>query len=90
MIRADGVAVSAGDAIALVDGTLVAAAGTLEGALLAGLSRVVEGAELITLFVGENGDRLEAERLIGEWYPDLNVETIEGGQPHYPYIVGIE
>ena len=31
-----------------------------------------------------------AERLIGEWYPDLNVETIEGGQPHYPYIVGIE
>ena len=87
---ADGVAVSAGDAIALVDGTLVAAAGTLEGALIAGLSRVVEGAELITLFVGENGDRLEAERLIGERYPDLNMETIEGGQPHYPYVVGIE
>ena len=87
---ADGVAVSAGDAIALVDGTLVAATGTLEGALLAGLARVVDGAELITLFVGENGDRLEAERLIGERYPDLNMETIEGGQPHYPYVVGIE
>ena len=63
---ADGVSVSAGDAIAVADGTLVAAAGTLEEALLAGLSRVVEGAEVITLFVGENGDGPEAERLIGE------------------------
>ena len=87
---ADGVSVSVGDAIVLVDGALVAATETLEKALLAGLARAAEEAELVTLIVGAEGSAEEATRLISERYPDVEVETIEGGQPHYPYVAGVE
>ena len=89
----DGVTVSEGDAIALVDGTLVARAGTLEEALLEGLGRVAGGAELVTVYLGADAPPDAEERvtrLIGEAHSGLEVEVMDGGQPHYPYILGVE
>ncbi|MES4792890.1 MAG: hypothetical protein C4321_07810 [Chloroflexota bacterium] len=77
---ADGVAVEAGQGIAVVDGKLVAACGSLEDALFAGIA-AAGGPEagLITVYVGEGGNAAAAE-----------VEVIAGGQPLYPYIVAVE
>jgi hypothetical protein len=90
----DGVTVSAGDAIALVDGLLIGRAQTLEGALLAGLAQAAgSGAEIVTLYLGKEaepdaGTRVEA--LIRASHPGLAVEVVEGGQPRYPYVLGVE
>jgi dihydroxyacetone kinase-like predicted kinase len=89
-----GVAVKAGDSIALLDGVLIAGGGTLEEALLAALAKCVdEASELLTLYLGEGATHDAGERvraLIEEAYPGLAVEVVAGGQPHYPYVVGVE
>ncbi len=84
--------VRAGDAIALVDGRLVAHGGDVLGVLVEAV-RTLEGAGIATLYAGADvsdadagsaADRLRAE-LAG-----VEVEVRRGGQPHYPYIVQIE
>jgi uncharacterized protein len=58
------------------------------------LSRLLEPAhELLTLIEGE-GARVADTRRIEEWlseeYPEVAVEVHQGGQPLYPYLLGIE
>ena len=89
----DGVAVRIGEAIVLVDGTLIASVAEPEEALLAGLARVVDGAELVTVFLGVDAPAGAGERvaaLIEQAHPALEVEVVDGGQPYYPYILGVE
>jgi hypothetical protein len=58
------------------------------------LSRLLEDShELVTLIEGE-GARVADTRRIEEWlseeYPDVALEVHQGGQPLYPYLLGIE
>jgi uncharacterized protein len=58
------------------------------------LSRLLdETHELVTLIEGE-GARVADTRLIEEWlseeWPDVALEVHQGGQPLYPYLLGIE
>jgi hypothetical protein len=58
------------------------------------LSRLLNGThELVTLIEGE-GARVADTRRIEEWlseeYPDVALEVHQGGQPLYPYLLGIE
>ena len=58
------------------------------------LSRLLEGQhELVTLIEGE-GSKAGDTRRISEWlreeYPDIALEVHHGGQPLYPYLLGIE
>ena len=90
----DGVEVAAGDAITLVDGVLTSRASNVDEALMAGLAEAVsDDAEYLALFLGEDasaedGDRVVA--LIKAAHPDLEIDVASGGQPHYPYIAGVE
>ena len=89
----DGIGVALNEPIALVDGRLVAAAASVEDALVAGLEyALTPGSELITVYLGADapdGSAALAERL-AQRFPELAVETVEGGQPHYPYVAGVE
>ena len=90
----DGVAVREGDAIVLVDGTLVANTPTTREALLEGLARaeVAEGS-LVTLYAGADVSEDEYLALaedIRETHPGVEVEALSGGQPLYPYIASVE
>jgi uncharacterized protein len=58
------------------------------------LSRLLEDRhELITLIEGE-GSKVADTRKISEWlseeYPEIALEVHHGGQPLYPYLLGIE
>jgi DAK2 domain fusion protein YloV len=90
----DGVEVAAGDAIALLDGVLTARAASVDEALMAGLAEAVsDESELVTLYLGEEASDEDGERvtvLIETAHPQLEVEIVSGGQPHYPYIAGVE
>ena len=91
----DGVTVAAGDPIVLVDGVLVARAPTEEEALLMGIQYAdPDGeAELVTVYLGAGAPVDTAETLaarIEGARPDVAVEVIDGGQPHYPYVAGVE
>lgn len=54
---------------------------------------VTEDSELVTLFTGEDvseEETSEIENYIEETYPDVEVETISGGQPVYSFIISVE
>jgi DAK2 domain fusion protein YloV len=93
-VEIDGVNVETGQVIALLDGKLVLAATSVEEACMSMLEKAeVEEYELITMFVGADYARSEANRIadaIQEKYPDQEVEMQDGGQPHYQLIIAIE
>jgi DAK2 domain fusion protein YloV len=96
-------AVAEGDWLAIVHGDgIVAVAGGAVAATMALLEHVVDAGqggaqetrrELITVLTGadaEPDDTAELERWISERFPDVEVEIHDGGQPLYPYLLGIE
>jgi hypothetical protein len=92
--KVDGVQVTAGQAIGLLDDTLVAAGDDLGDVLQATFEKAgAERAELATLYYGEAIPLPEvnrwAEQLVSRW-PGLQVEIHDGGQPHYPIIASVE
>jgi DAK2 domain fusion protein YloV len=83
-----------GQAIALLDGELVAVADhipQLVDDVLSGMD--LSGSEIITVYHGADTDSAEAGELaesLRRRYPHLEVEPIFGGQPHYNYIISVE
>jgi len=87
------VVVKKGKPVAFLDGELVATAPgfpALIEKLLPGLG--LEGAEVITIYYGADTKPQQAEEiaeLLQQHFPG-EVEVVEGGQPHYHYIMSVE
>jgi hypothetical protein len=81
-------------AIGFVDGELKAVGEKPAQVLLDVLKRSgVEKSEIVTVYYGKATRRTEAEEVVErvrEKYPDLEVELVYGGQPHYNYIASVE
>jgi uncharacterized protein len=93
-VELDGVAVNEGALIGLVDGRLCSS-GTDEDTVLDGMldSLAIEDCEIVTVYYGLDVQANDAARLMGKIesrYPDIEVEIVNGGQPHYHYIIGAE
>ncbi len=93
-VEIDGVNVKDGQVIALLDGKLVVSAETVEQGVMDLLEKAdAADHELVTLFYGEGMTHAEANRMkdvIGQKYPNLEIEVQEGGQPHYQFLISIE
>ncbi len=90
----DGVACKAGQAIALLDGRLVAS-GDDEAAVMDRLLSLAALKEdsLVTLYYGVDVPSQQAEETaarVRERFPQVEVEVAHGGQPSYPYLLSIE
>ena len=90
----DGVAVSFGDYIALLDDKLVVTAQSAEDALeqAIGLAGVDSGS-ILTIYRGADADSEAAETCAATLEartPGLQVDRLFGGQPHYHYLASIE
>jgi len=83
-----------GDVLGIVDGDVALLDTTVEGATREVLSRLLSaGGELVTLVVGADADPGLAQRVAGVLErdrPDVEVVVIDGGQPVYPLLVGVE
>ncbi len=93
-VEIDGVRVQTGQVIALLDGKLVASAGSVEEGCLEFLEKAnASEDELITLYYGQDTTHAEANRIadvIRQKYSSQEVEVQEGGQPHYQFIISVE
>ena len=93
-VEINGVSVKNGEVIVLLDGKLIAAANSLVDAV----TQLLEKAdtlerERITLFYGNNLTPTEVDPVVEEiqkLYPEHEIEVLEGGQPHYHFIIAIE
>ena len=53
----------------------------------------IQNFEIVTLYYGEGVGAKEAEetaRRIKQLYSQLEIEVVDGGQPHYAYILSAE
>jgi len=88
-----GYQVRQGEVMAIVDGQLMATAATPDEALRKALQVLGVQEGLLTLYYGADTDPHTAQTLANSLqseYPGLEVETVDGGQPHYYYIASLE
>ncbi len=88
----DGQHVGKGEHLALLDGKLVAHADD-ELAALATAAKTLSGTGLFTLYVGagvHDARRDAAAGRLRATFPGAEGEVVDGGQPHYPFIVAAE
>jgi len=80
--------------IGFLDGDLVTVGDGITAVINEVLARVnLDVAEVITIYYGAAVQPAETEQLsasIREQYPQLQVEVVQGGQPHYDYIISVE
>lgn len=93
-VQINGMDVQEGEAIGLVNGTLKVKGDSPVEVSKAALEQMrAEDYEIITIYYGESVTAEEAQQLateIMDRYPDQEVEVIDGGQPHYHYILSAE
>jgi uncharacterized protein len=84
----------AGDVLAMVEGEVHLIGADLARTCRDLLDRMLGGGgELVTLLVGSDAPADLAEQLtahLGRAWPFVEVQAYDGGQPHYPLLVGIE
>ena len=93
-VKIDGVEVAEGQFIGLLEGRLVTAEDSPETALrsaldLAGLS----AGAIVTLYYGPGAQASDAESVaqgLKSGFPGIQVDLIDGGQPHYQYLASVE
>ena len=90
----DGVAVSLGDYIALLDDRLVVTAQSPEGALEEAIALAGVGNDsILTIYRGTDAELEAAEAsaaALESKAPGVQVDLYYGGQPHYHYLASIE
>ena len=86
--------ISRGDTIAVVDGEVAAAGSRPEEVVGAALDRLGgEGLEVVTIYRGAGVDPADSRQLevaIRGRFPGIEVESHDGGQALYPYIISAE
>jgi len=88
----DGIAVRAGNYLALVDGNAVAAGPSFDEVARSLLDRLLaKPRDVLTVLTGDGAPPLNGvlDELV-EKHPDLELDVHEGGQPHYPLLLSVE
>jgi len=91
--RVRDVRVQEDDVIAIVDDELTLSAQSAEEAVIQALERLAGQGSLVTLYHGGESNPSGAQTLAGNIrarFSSYEVEVVEGGQPHYDYIVSLE
>jgi DAK2 domain fusion protein YloV len=91
-VSLNGLAIRRGDWLGLADGEPVGGGDDFAAVALVVVARLLaEPREVLTLLTGDEPPALDGllERLAAD-HPELEVEVHEGGQPHYPLLLGAE
>lgn len=90
-----GLPVKKGQVVAIVnDDEIVAVGDVIFGVIFQALSKLnIENMEIITIYFGAQTKSEDANKLLEELnnrYAGKQVEVVDGGQPHYSYIISLE
>lgn len=93
-VELNGVKVKEGQPIGLLDDVLVASGETIESVVWTMFEQMhITERELVTIYYGESAQAGDAEALadsIRGRFDHLEIEIVDGGQPHYQYILSVE
>jgi len=87
--------ITEGQPFAMLDGEIAGAGESIDGVALSLATQMADslsGASLFTAYVGEDVTEERADALAEaiEESTGLEVDLIEGGQPHYPWLLALE
>jgi len=92
--KLNGLAIKKKQAIGFFDGALVAVGDKTAEVVNDVLTRAdLDKADVVTIYYGAEAKEVEAKEInenISKQYPNLQIEVVNGGQPHYEYIVSVE
>jgi len=92
--KVNGLKIKRKQPIGLLDGDLVAVGDNNIDVVNQVLTRLdLDKPEVVTIYYGADAELAEAEQIsasIREQHPQLQIEVIRGGQPHYGYIISVE
>ncbi len=93
-VEINGIQVEAGQVIGLVDDTLTTSGQMVDQVVWQLLDQMdVQSREIVTLYYGDNVSGEQAAELaeaVRARFPSQEIEVVEGGQPHYQYIISVE
>jgi uncharacterized protein len=93
-VQLGGVSVREGDFIGVINGHLAVANQNMQQVVHDTLKRMsIDNYEIITLYYGEDVTVEQAEQMakdIKGRYSELEIEVVDGSQPHYAYILSAE
>jgi hypothetical protein len=93
-VQVNGLSVEQGQFIGLWDGDLITAGDSPLTVAINLLQRIgADEVEIVTLYYGQGVTKAEADAMansIAQTLSHLEVEVVEGGQPHYHYIISAE
>ena len=93
-VQLSGVSVREGDIIGVINGHLAVANQNMQQVVHDTLQRMsIDNYEIITLYYGEDVTEEQAEQMakdIKTSYSQLEIEVVDGSQPHYAYILSTE
>ena len=92
--KLNGLAIKKKQAIGFLDGALVAVGDKTAEVVNEVLAKAdLDKADVITIYYGLEAKEAEAKEIgdnISKQYPNLQIEVVNGGQPHYEYIISVE
>jgi hypothetical protein len=92
--KLNGLSIKKRQAIGFLDGALIAVGDKMAEVVNDVLDKAdLDKADVVTIYYGADAKEAEAEEInknISLQYPNLQVEVVNGGQPHYEYIISIE
>ncbi len=92
--KLNGLAIKKKQAIGFLDGGLVTVGDEMSEVVNDVLVKAgLDKADVVTIYYGADTKEAEAKEIgdnILKQYPNLQIEVVNGGQPHYEYIISIE
>ncbi|UCG54414.1 MAG: DAK2 domain-containing protein, partial [Dehalococcoidia bacterium] len=92
--KLNGLAIKKKQAIGFLDGALMTVGDKTADVVNDTLGRAeLEKADVVTIYYGADANENEAKeinKVLSVQYPNLQVEVVNSGQPHYEYIISVE
>ncbi len=92
--KLNGLVIKKKQAIGFLDEALVAVGDKTAEVVNDVLSKAdLDKADVVTIYYGANANEVEAKEIgdnISKQYSSLQIEVVNGGQPHYEYIISVE
>ncbi len=90
----NGLNIGGGEIIGLLDGDILSSGKSHEDTICELLARIdMKDKGVLTIFYGKDADADQAQeisRMIADLYPGLEIGVVDGGQPHYEYIISVD
>jgi len=92
--KVNGLNIGGGEIIGLLDGDILTSGKNYQDTIIELLADIdMDGKNVLTIYYGKDADPdhvNDISKIIGSRYPGLEVGIVDGGQPHYEYIISVD